>query len=49
MKYLCEDGFANVRISRLLALATIGADCECCLGARIWLALFVGIAIGVIC
>jgi hypothetical protein len=48
LKYLCEDGFANVFVAKILALPTMGTDCMCCLGTRIWAALLVGVAIGVL-
>lgn len=48
LKYLCEDGYANPKIARLFALPTYGTDCTCCLGARIVLALCVGVLIGVL-
>ena len=46
LKYLCEDGFANVRLAKVLAWPAEGVDCPCCLGTRIWLALIVGLIVG---
>jgi hypothetical protein len=46
LKYICEDGHANVKLARLLAWPAEGADCECCAGARVWLALAVGLLVG---
>jgi len=46
VKYLCEDGFANKWVAMVLAVPAIGTDCTCCLGARIWAALFIGGIVG---
>lgn len=48
LKYLCEDGFANKWVAMFLAAPTIGTECSCCLGARIWAALILGGVVGFI-
>ena len=48
LKYLCEDGFANNTLAKVLALPTYGTECTCCLGVRIILAACVGVLIGVV-
>lgn len=47
-KFLCEDGHANETVARILAAPAAGTDCSCCLGARIWAALIVGLVVGVL-
>lgn len=46
LRYLCEDGFANATVAKILAAPAYGTDCPCCLGARIWLAIFFGFGVG---
>ena len=48
LKFLCEDGFANPTVAKILALPTYGTDCTCCLGVRIIVAGLVGVLIGVL-
>ncbi|WP_429574772.1 hypothetical protein [Paraburkholderia sp. UCT70] len=36
------------RVGRALALLTEGTDCRCCIGARILLALLVGLGAGAV-
>ncbi|MGF6697627.1 hypothetical protein OKW38_002239 [Paraburkholderia sp. MM5496-R1] len=36
------------RLGRALALLTEGTDCRCCIGARIVLALLIGLAAGAV-
>lgn len=36
------------RLGRALALLTEGTDCRCCIGARIVLALVVGVGLGAV-